>query len=172
MFKKGDIIMHSKAGVCRVAAIKRNVSPKDPRARYYELETIFNDGTTILTPVDNDKIFLRPLYSKEELESIIKQIPYFDTQWEDNQKLRKLEAEKILASGDTVALLELVSTLYIKAKEKREEGKLLNIADQKNLDQANHLLYEEFAYVFEIEIDQVEARIDEMIEEELKSAAR
>ena len=57
MFKQDDVIMHSKSGVCKVLSIKKNVNENDPRAKYYELEPIYTKGTTILTPVDNDRVF-------------------------------------------------------------------------------------------------------------------
>ncbi|NLC41996.1 MAG: hypothetical protein GX775_03995 [Erysipelothrix sp.] len=167
MFKQDDVIMHSKSGVCKVLSIKKNVNENDPRAKYYELEPIYTKGTTILTPVDNDRIFLRYLYAKEELESMISQLSAIEGgEWEDDQKLRKNISEKAINSGDLEQLLELVATLYIKHKERKEAGKQLNIADQQNLKYATNLIHEEFAYVFDIKIEEVEVFIDHLLNPE------
>ncbi len=155
--------MHSKSGVCRILSIKKNVNDSDPRAKYYELEPVYTKGTTILTPVDNDRIFLRYLYSKEELESMIQQLPSLVLEWEDDQKARKTISDKVINSGDLEQLLELVATLYVKDKERKEAGKQLNIADQQNLKYATNLINEEFAYVYDVNIGVVEDFIRDLI---------
>lgn len=162
-FKKGDVIMHSKAGVCKVIAIEKNVDTSNPRARYYKLESVYTKGTTILSPVGSDKVLLRPLYTKEVLTDLVKKIPHTQGEWEEDQKLRKAESEKAIASGDIEQLLELVSTLYRKRTERKEAGKQLNIADQQSLKYATGLINEEFAYVFDVKLDDVEEFIDRLV---------
>lgn len=169
MFKVDDVIMHSKSGVCKVLSIKKNVNSSKPRAKYYELEPVYTKGTTILTPVDNDKIFLRRLYTRDELNQLIAQIPNLEGEWVDDQKQRKNVSETIISSGDLEQLLEFVSTLYAKRKERKEEGKQLNIADKNNLKFAENLINEEFAYVFDLKLDDVEAFIEERIEASSKN---
>ena len=68
MFQPGELVVYHTAGVCRVEAItKPNVSGADRNKEYYQLKPLQQDGV-IYTPVDNPKVSIRPMISREEAE--------------------------------------------------------------------------------------------------------
>ena len=69
MFEKDELIMCGGHGVCRVVDIVGNpIDRLDKKRKYYLLEPVFEKGSTIYTPVDNDKVIMRKIMNKEEAE--------------------------------------------------------------------------------------------------------
>lgn len=72
MFEKDELIMCGGHGVCRVIDIVDNpIDRLDKRRKYYLLEPVFVKGSTIYTPVDNDKVIMRKIMNKEEAEELL-----------------------------------------------------------------------------------------------------
>ena len=75
MFQAGDLVVYGTTGVCRVESIDRpNMTGADRHKEYYRLKPLYQDGF-IYTPVDNPKVFIRPVVSREEAERLIDLIP-------------------------------------------------------------------------------------------------
>ena len=76
MFQVGERIIYGSRGVCEIAdvtCLKREGIPKD--RVYYVLKPLWNKDSTILTPVDNDRIIMRSLITKDEAEKLISEMP-------------------------------------------------------------------------------------------------
>ena len=72
MFEKDELIMCGGHGVCRVVDIVGNpIDRLDKKRKYYLLEPVFEKGSTIYTPVDNDKVIMRKIMNKEEAEELL-----------------------------------------------------------------------------------------------------
>lgn len=90
MFEKDELIMCGGHGVCRVVDIVDNpIDRLDKRRKYYLLEPVFVKGSTIYTPVDNDKVIMRKIMNKEEAEDLIEHIKLIDTVWIQEEKRRE-----------------------------------------------------------------------------------
>ena len=92
MFEAGELIMCGGHGVCRVTAITGNPIDKlDKKRKYYILEPVFEKGSTIYTPVDNDKIVMRKILDEKAAKLLIGRIPDIETVWikEENRCIRK-----------------------------------------------------------------------------------
>ena len=90
--------------------------------------------------------------------------------WIDDDTQRYETYHAILQSGDRTQLVQLIKTLYLHQQERREQKKKLHSADEKFMKEAEHLLYEEFAYVLNIKREQVVPFITEQIEIEEKQS--
>lgn len=75
MFAKGTKIMYGNTGVCEVMDYATPDLPGMPRGtKYYVLRPLFQSGT-IYCPVEQPKVFMRPVMSPEEAEELVALIP-------------------------------------------------------------------------------------------------
>ena len=69
MYEVGDLIVYGRTGICEVTEIttlKMNGVPKDKL--YYILRPVREKHGKVFTPVDNEKIVMRKVISKEEAD--------------------------------------------------------------------------------------------------------
>lgn len=65
MFKIGDYIMYSLTGVCKVTDIIKEKYFDSDEKDYYVLEPVYATTKTVIKiPVDNKKVFMRPIITK------------------------------------------------------------------------------------------------------------
>ena len=75
MFQPGDLVVYGTTGVCRVEEITRpNPTGPDRDRQFYLLKPLQQDGI-IYTPVDNQKVPIRAVISREAAEELIALIP-------------------------------------------------------------------------------------------------
>ena len=71
MFQPGDIIVYGNTGVCKVVELSRpNLPGVDQKKDYYLLFPLFQDEK-IYSPVDNTKVFMRPVISRKQAEELL-----------------------------------------------------------------------------------------------------
>ena len=74
MYEVGDLIVYGRTGICEVTEIttlKMDGVPKDKL--YYILRPVREKRGKVFTPVDNEKIVMRRVISKEEAEELIRE---------------------------------------------------------------------------------------------------
>ena len=72
MFQAGDVIVCGTHGVCRVEKVGPLSSAVPDRDRlYYTLKPLYERGSVVFTPVDNEKMVIRPVISREEALRLI-----------------------------------------------------------------------------------------------------
>ena len=87
MYEVGDLIVYGRTGICEVTEIttlKMDGVPKDKL--YYILRPVHEKHGKVFTPVDNEKIVMRRVISKEEAEKLIREIPQIEGLWIGNEK--------------------------------------------------------------------------------------
>ena len=158
MYQTGDLILYGSTGVCRVTdIISQKPGRAEPEKQYYVLEPLYQSGT-ITTPVDNTKIFTRPVITREEAMSLIDQIPTIEVQAYHNQNLQQLENhyKTEMENHDCLSLLRLTMSTYRK-KVERESAKLkFGAVDRRYMERAENLLYGELAVALDIHKDSVQ----------------
>lgn len=165
MYQAGDLILYGSTGVCRVTEIvAKKLSRTEPERMYYILTPLYQAGT-ITTPVDNSKVFTRPVITRQEALDLIDQIPGIQAEAYHNQNLQKLENhyKTAMESHDCLDLLRLTMSTYQKKKE-REEAKLkFGAVDRRYMERAEALLFGELAVALDIARDAVETFIQERL---------
>ena len=72
MFQIGDYIVYGTSGVCRVEKIGPVDLPDVSKDKlYYTLSPVRNPGGHIYTPVDNQRVVMRPILTEDETEQLI-----------------------------------------------------------------------------------------------------
>ncbi len=166
MYQVGELIVYGATGVCRVAEIvARKFSRTEPEKFYYVLTPLYQAGT-ITTPVENGKIFTRPVITREEAISLIDEIPNIHAEAYHNQNLQQLENhyKAEFESHNCIDLLRLTMSTYQKKRE-REEAKLkFGAVDRRYMERAENLLFGELAVALDIERDHVQAFIENRLQ--------
>ena len=169
MYQVGELILYGGTGVCRVTEIvAKKFSRTEPEKLYYVLAPLYQSGT-ITTPVENGKIFTRPVISRDEAISLIDEIPNIHAEAYHNQNLQQLENhyKAELESHDCMDLLRLTMSTYQKKKE-REMAKLkFGAVDRRYMERAEDLLFGELAVALDIDRDSVLSFIEDRLRTEL-----
>ena len=167
MYNKGDLIVYGNAGVYKIQDITtlKGVSYAEKNKEYYVLKPMFSEGV-VYYPVDSDKIFIRHIISKEEVERIIDLIPEIESKTIvfDNVNELTEHYKSVFATHDCKDLVELLMSIYQKKKLAKEQKRKLGQIDETYLRQAENQLYSEFAAALGIDKSDVEEYIKNRVE--------
>lgn len=165
MFEAGSYIIYGTKGVCKVEAIGHlDVPGVDKHRLYYTLSPVNDRNGTIYTPIENARVAMRKIISREEALALIDEIPSIETLWIANEKEREQLFQKALLTCDCREAIKIIKTLYQKKQKRMEAGKAATALDQKYLQYAQEQLYGELAIALDMDKNQVESYITETIE--------
>ena len=169
MYQTGELILYGGTGVCRVTDIvAKKFGRTEPEKLFYVLTPLYQSGT-ITTPVENGKVFTRPVITRDEALSLIDSIPGIEAEAYHNQNLQQLENhyKHELESHDCRDLLRLTMSTYRK-KQEREQAKLkFGAVDRRYMERAENLLFGELAVALDIEKDSVQSFIEDRLQTSL-----
>lgn len=163
MFKVSDYVVYGVTGVCRITAIGKDEYAGNNDTEYYVLHPVYNDKMTIKIPVNNTKVSMRPILTKEEALSLIAGIPDEKTIWIEDNRERSELFKTILKKGTCREWIKLIKTLYLEKESRLATGKNLTSTDEEIMRAAEKHLHEEFAIALNISPDEVPPYILEHI---------
>ena len=165
MFSVGNIVLYGMQGICEISEITEKKFKSDV-IKYYVLVPVFDKSSKIFVPTENKTLTakMRRILSKQEILDIIEAMPEDEIIWISDDGERKEKYKEILSGGDRTKIIKLIKTLYLHQKHQKQIGKKLHISDERMLKEAEKLLYDEFAFVLDIDRDSVLPFILEKIE--------
>ena len=164
MFRKGEYIIYGTKGVCEVLDIDRlDLEEIDSDRLYYTLRPLNARESRVFTPVDNDKIVMRPLISRKEAEDLISEMPEIEELSVPSEKLREQTYKDCLRTGNCREYIRIIKTLYKRKMARLAIGKKITTTDERYLKQAEDALYSEFAVLFRVKREEVPQVIDERL---------
>ncbi|HHU72124.1 MAG TPA: hypothetical protein GXZ21_08850 [Clostridiales bacterium] len=163
MFHKGEYIIYSHHGVCYIDEIKENTIDKETKL-YYIMHP-FNEKSKIMTPVDNDKVRMRPIMSSEEAEEVLESVSSDNIYVFEDRKRKDQVYTQIIRDGDPMEIIKVITSILIDEQEKIEEGKKLSTTDKRVLDKAEKFLYPELSLALGLEIDTIRDRVTSLFQE-------
>ncbi len=161
MYRVGDLVLYGSTGVCRVEEIKEQQFPTTGEVRLYYVLSPLYESCVISVPVDSDKVFIRPIISKEEAKQIIDKMPSTQAPVYHSRVSRELSEhyETLLKSHDCDSLVELTMSIYTKKQSLLHQKRKFGAVDERFLKRAEDLLFGELAAALEIPRDQVQSYI-------------
>lgn len=160
MFQVNDRIVYGTHGVCEVTAVGTlSMSVADKHRKYYTLCPLYQRESMIYVPVDNCKIKMRSVLTREEAQKLIEEVPKLEAIGIINERERESQYKEALLSCDCRELVRVIKTLYQRKKTRVEDGKKIATVDERYFHQAEEQLYGELAYVLEIDKEEVEPYI-------------
>ncbi len=159
MYQVGELIFYGNSGVCRVDGIAPG--EKDPRL-FYTLSPL-QQSCTIITPVDNPRVLIRPLISREAAQSILDSAADLQAAPFCSRVSRELTGhyDALFKTYDCKVLLELVLSITQKSAMLRQQRKRLGSVDESYLRRATELLLGELSAVLQQPPEEIMAAIKE-----------
>ncbi|MDR0851194.1 MAG: CarD family transcriptional regulator [Clostridiales Family XIII bacterium] len=157
MFCIGDKIIYGNSGVCEVQDITTlDLNNAHAGELYYVLKPLYQT-CTVYTPVDNDKVLMRPVISKREAEKLITKIPKMRVDAYSCESLNELSGhyQSVINTLDGEELIRLTMSIYTKNQLRTEQKLKPGAIDQKYMKQAEDLLFGEFAVALGIQKEEV-----------------
>ena len=156
MYQVNDRVIYGTHGVCVITAIGRlSMSDVNRKRQYYTLCPLYQKDAVIYVPVDNVRIPMRPVLTKEETDHLMEEIPQMETIRISNERERESQYKEAVQSGDCHCLVRIIKTLYRRRQLREEDGKKAAAVDERYFHQAEDLLYGELACVLGLEREEV-----------------
>ena len=165
MFQVNDVVIYGHHGVCEITDIGTLLMPMaDKEKLYYTLRPIYHKESAVYAPVENRRIIMRPVITRETAETLIRRIPEIETVWILNEKAREVQFKEAMHTCDCEELIKIIKTLYLRKQQRIESGKKVTVVDEKYFRQAEDKLYEELAYVLGMEKKEISDYISKHME--------
>lgn len=155
-YKVGDYLVHETSGVCQVDEIKEMaLAGRGSEKLYYILVPVYHTKSQVVTPVKSEKTRVRDVKPRKELEELFDIVLDLEVIEADNDRQRGEKYKEKIACFEPLELARIVKTVYLRRLLRIQEGKKVMAQDEKMLDIAGKKLFEEMAFSFEEEIDDV-----------------
>ena len=142
MFEIGEYIVYGMNGVCKVEEIgPMNLNGVDSDKVYYTLLPLYTKGSRVFTPVDNQKVVMRPVISKQETCNLIDEMKDVDLIEVPDDKHRELAYKEALKTCECRELIRIINTVLKRKEERIAQGKKMSACDERYLKQAQDGLY-------------------------------
>lgn len=166
MFQVGEHIVYGINGICRVAEVGPSPYDKtDPRIFYLLIPVNNPMRSTIYTPVDNERVPMRRLMTKEEIETLIAAMPEIETLSVSVEKQRREIYRTVIGELRPEGYVQVIKTVRRRRAELTAARKHFPVTDLEYGRLAKHLLCSECAHVLGLTEDEVDAYITDRIGE-------
>lgn len=159
MYNIGDLIIYGNNGVCKVVdttTLQGSGASGISDRKCYILQPLHDETCRITTPVDNQKVIMRSLLSREETEELIREIPSIEMLPEHGVRQQEAEYQKALRSGNCREWISLIKTLNARISRRKMKGKRITVTDDRYFKAASEKLVEEFSVVLNLDQDSTE----------------
>ncbi len=159
----GDLLIYGETGVCRVMDIVEKEFLGVVQSCYQLMP--FYQSCAIFTPVNNSTVYMRPIISREEADTIVASIPSIQPFEISARSPRELTEKytSIIKLHDCEKLAELAVSIYAKREKMLAQKKKLSAIDERFMKKAEDLLFGELAVVLGIDKTSVREYIEEKV---------
>lgn len=158
MFKKGDCVVYSNNGICRIEDIVI-MNMQDGNKEYYLLIPINEKSAKIYLPLNSAGQRMRMAMDEERARQLVNNIGETDTIHIVNDKEREKVYREAATSNNPYSLLAVIKTSLQRKIKREKSGKKCTAVDEKYLKVAETQLYGELAYALQSEIEQIEQTV-------------
>lgn len=155
MFKVSDYVVYGSTGVCQIIDISKEKNLSNDEIQYYVLQPVYNGRMIIKAPVNNQKVLMRQIITKDDVSTFIANMPEKQTIWINDDKQRIENFKAALRTGKSEEWIKIIKTIYLEKEEKLVVGKKLTKIDEDIMKTAEKQLCEEFAIALNISPDEV-----------------
>ena len=164
MFKIGTYVVYGNTGVCRIEDITTLDMPgANSERQYYVMSPVRNQGRKDYLPVDNTKVVLREVITKDEALALIDMIPDIEALTVENDKLREERYKETSRKSDCKSWISIIKTICARKQERIAMGKKVTTTDERYYRMAAEQLYGELAFALEKDVDEVEQAVMDKI---------
>lgn len=155
MYQVGEYVVYGVHGVCRVIGTEKQLVNRK-RTQYLVLEPLAQSESRFYLPTENPAAMakLNAVLSAEELSLLLASDEVRQDSWIKEENLRKQYYRDLIGSGDRVALMKMVRTLYRYKAAQTAAGRKFHQSDDNFLRDAEKLLASEISLVLELPQDE------------------
>ncbi len=165
MFEVGEYIIYGNSGVCRVDAVGTTELAGMSKDRlFYTLTPVYEKNSRLFTPVDNEKVIMRAVISKEEAYDLLEEIKKIDFLWIQDEKRREESYKEAFRKCDCRELVKIIKAIYFHKEARQAEGKKIPASDDRYFRIAEESLYGELAISFAMDKEKVKAFVIASVE--------
>lgn len=158
MFQINDLVVYGKNGVCSVKEIG-TLSLMNNDRLYYTLVPVYKKEETIYAPVENGRIVMRDVISKEDAKELIDTFSKLEETIVASERDRENCYKQTLMGCNCEELASMIKTIYNRKCKRISEGKKVTVVDEKYYRQAEEQLFGELAFALDVD----KTKISEMI---------
>lgn len=167
MFQVGDRVVYGNHGVCEVIRIDTlDLSGVDQTRQYYYLAPMLDGSSVVYAPVDNPKIAIRAVMTRDDIEELIHEIPQIPELEVISDKVRENVYKDCVRGLDGSEWIRLLKTVRARGAERIARGKKMTALDERYMKLAQMQLGSEIAAVLAIPREEA----DDMLEQSLAQA--
>lgn len=145
MFEVNEYVMYSFRGICKVADIKDEGVTRTKKL-YYILQPIKDSRSTLMTPVDSEKVPIRGIVPSEEAQKLMDSLETLEIDWIANNRLRTTTFTEIARTGELAKTIGILLAFLRQQIILKESNKKLTLPDEKIFKIVESLVYEELGY--------------------------
>jgi len=166
MFQIGDLLFYGTNGVCRVSEICSSPFDTSDTRSFYKLTPISEHSTLVIyTPVDNDRVVMRPLISKDEAEALISRLKEIEKVTVSIEKHRKDSYRETIREGTPEGYVKILKTVRSRRELFRKTRRRIPDLDNDFEFTAKTCLYGELCTVLGIPREEIHRIVTESIAE-------
>lgn len=170
MFEVGDLIIYSGQGICHIDDVCKKTILGESKD-YYILHPVASPSLKISTPIDNKKVLMMGLISKDEACEVIEDFKKPGIEWIEIASNRLGQYSKIVKKGNRKEILKVANTLIRKKYEIELKGRKMYEQDNNLLNNIKNILFSELAIALNTTIEDINEKITRLITESMKHSA-
>ena len=155
MFKKGDYVVYSNNGICRVEDTV-TMSMSDGKKEYYTLIPINEPTAKIYLPLDYKGQRVRLAMNEEQARELCAGIDGIEKISVANEKERERTYKEAIASNDPYILAGVLKTISGRKKARELQGKKSTSIDDRYLKLVENQLYGELMHALKVDKEELE----------------
>ena len=168
MFKKGEFVVYEAKGLCEITDITElDLGGAIKGRKYYVLKPVYDEGGTIYSAVDNAKVTIRRMITRQEAEEILSEIPEIKSLKIPDEKQRENRYKEAMHSCDCRQWISMIKTLYVRRENRLMNGKKTTNTDDRYYKKAGDSLHGELAMAMGMDKSEMENIILGQINSEL-----
>ena len=148
MFDIGEYIVYGINGICRVESLCESPFDKSDTRPYYRLVPVNSTSSSVIyTPVDNDRVPMRRLMTRAQLDELIALMPDIELLTVPVEKERREIYRTTIGALDPKGYVSVIKTVRQRRADLAAARKHFPMTDLEYGRLAKHLLCSEFAQV-------------------------
>jgi len=155
MFEKGDYVVYSNNGICRVEDIV-TMNMLDEKKEYYTLIPINEPTAKIYLPLDHQGRRVRLAMNEEQARELCVKIGELEVLSVVNEKERERIYKEAIASNDPYILAGVLKTISGRKKARELQGKKSTSIDDRYLKVVENQLYGELMHALQVNKEELE----------------
>lgn len=163
MFEKGSFVVNANNGICEISEVV-TMNTTGEEKEYYVLVPIEEKTAKVFLPVDIAEKRIRPAMKKDEAWMLIREIKAVDETLVENEKDREKIYKEAISSREPKRLIGIMKTMYIRRKQRLEDGKKITAVDERYFKLAENHLYSELAFSLGVQKSEVNQIIADNID--------